>query len=98
MRRSGRIVGAMDDADEVDPVPQTGVGGLEDGSYDAFVVEAAETADGGTHLDLTITVGEHKGQVVSVASTAPLGDPLDLLGMPATVVVSFGLPSVRIDR
>lgn len=78
-------------ADHVDPL-------LDDGSYDAFVVDA-ETADGGgTLLELTITVGEHKGRVLSIASSQDLGDPIDLLGMPATITVAFGAPSVRIDR
>lgn len=71
---------------------------LDDGTYDAFVVEAIETDDGGTHLELTITVGEHKGRVVAMASSTSLGDPIELLGMPATVVVAFGAPSVTIDR
>lgn len=71
---------------------------LDDGTYDAFVVEASDTDDGGTRLELTITLGEHKGQVVAMASSVPLGDPIDLLGMPATVVVAFGAPSVTIDR
>lgn len=75
-----------------------GVALLDDGAYDAFVVDADDTDGGGTRLDLTITVGEHKGQVLSIASSARLGDPIDLLGMPATITVAFGSPSVRIDR
>ena len=71
---------------------------LDDGTYDAFVVDAETTDDGGTRLDLTITAGEHKGEVLSVASSAPMGDPIDLMGMPATITVAFGSPSVVIDR
>ncbi len=71
---------------------------LEDGSYDAFVVDAGTTEEGGTHLELTITTGEHKGEVLSVASATPLGDPIELMGMPATITVAFGAPSVKIDR
>jgi hypothetical protein len=76
-----------------DPTPL-----LDDGTYDAFVVDAEATADGGTHLELTITTGEHKGEVLSLASSASMGDPIDLLGMPATITVAFGSPSVAIDR
>jgi hypothetical protein len=71
---------------------------LDDGTYDAFVVEADDADDGGTSLELTITAGEHKGHVVALASATTLGDPIDLLGMPATLTVSLGVPSVRIDR
>ncbi len=71
---------------------------LDDGDYDAFVIDVEDTPDGGTRLDLTITAGEHKGGVVSIASGARLGDPVDLIGMPATITVAFGAPSVTIDR
>ncbi|HPU40072.1 MAG TPA: hypothetical protein PLS63_10910 [Microthrixaceae bacterium] len=71
---------------------------LDDGTYDAFVIEAEGTAEGGTRVDLTITAGEHKGQVLSLASSTSLGDPIELLGMPATITVSFGTPSVQFDR
>ncbi len=71
---------------------------LDDGDYDAFVLDVEDTADGGTHLDLTITVGQHRGLVLSIASSSSLGDPIDLLGLPATITVTFGSPSVRIDR
>lgn len=71
---------------------------LADGAYDAFVVDAEDTPVGGTHLELTITVGEHKGLMVSISSADSMGDPIDLLGMPATLVVAAGTPSVTIDR
>lgn len=71
---------------------------LDDGDYDAFVLDAADDSDGGTRLDLTITVGEHRGRVLSIAASTRLGDPIELLGMPATITVAFGSPSVRIDR
>ena len=71
---------------------------LPAGDYDAFVIDVEDTPDGGTRLDLTITAGEHKGGVVSIASGARLGDPVDLIGMPATITVAFGAPSVTIDR
>ena len=41
--------------------------------------------------------GELKGQVVSVSSREPLGDFADLVGMPATLTVRDGEPSVTID-
>ncbi len=71
---------------------------LVDGTYDAFVVDAVDRHEGGTSLELTITTGEHKGRVITLSSSTSLGDPIDLLGMPATVVVDGGAPTVRIDR
>lgn len=71
---------------------------LADGRYDAFVVDADDTDGGGTRLDLTIIAGEHKGLVLTVTSQGPVGDPIDILGMPATVIVTDGSPAVTIDR
>jgi hypothetical protein len=74
---------------------------LEDGGYDALVVDAADgvTDDGTTvmHLDLTILAGIHKGEVVSVTATGLPGTEIDLLGMPATITVVDGQPNVHID-
>jgi hypothetical protein len=69
---------------------------LEDGTYDAFIVDAKPEGDG-LHLDLTILAGEHKGEVVSIRAAGLGVDELDALGMPATITVSEGRPAVRID-
>lgn len=63
---------------------------LEDGTYDALVFDADEAEDG--ELD-----GEHKGEVVSVVSPDWQGDALDLLGIPATLVVVDGRPRVAFE-
>jgi len=74
---------------------------IPDGTYDAFVVDAeAGLADDGTghmHLDLTILSGEQKGNVVSVTAAGLPGTVIDLMGMPATLTVADGRPSVRLD-
>ena len=90
------MAGPVADAPSVSIVADES-GALPDGVYDVFVVDA-DDADGGTSLDLTITSGEFKGQVLSVASATSLGDPIELLGMPATLTIAFGAPSVTIDR
>jgi hypothetical protein len=69
---------------------------LTDGSYDAFVVDADVDADTAT-LALTILAGEHKGEVVDVVAVGLGRDELDLLGLPATLTVLNGVPSVAID-
>ncbi len=69
------------------------LGMLPDGTYDAFVVWA-EDDDGALKLDLTITSGPHKGEVVSISGPSD-GDPLALTGMPCTLVVSDGEPRLE---
>lgn len=49
-------------------------------------------------LDLTIVSGPHKGEVVTVRAEHLDGDEFDLMGMPATLTVTDGRPTVRIDR
>lgn len=67
---------------------------LPDGRYDAFVVWAEVMDDGTLHLDLTITSGDHKGDVVSVKGPSG-GDPVALTGMPCTLVVTDGRPRIE---
>lgn len=70
---------------------------LEDGTYDALVFDADEAEGGGVTAELTILAGEHKGDVVSVVSHDWQGDALDLLGIPATLVVADGRPQVTFE-
>jgi hypothetical protein len=74
---------------------------LADGTYDVFVVDATEaTLDDGTevvHLELTITAGERKGEVVPLAATGLGRSEIDLMGMPATLTVADGAPTISID-
>lgn len=73
---------------------------LPDGTYDAFVLEAEPVPDGeagDVRVELTITSGPSKGAVVHVLGHLDDGDPLDLLGIPATLVVDDGTPHLRLD-
>lgn len=71
---------------------------LADGTYDALVFDAEASGDGkGVSVDLTILAGEHKGDVVSLHATDWSSDPMDLLGVPATITVTGGEPSVRFE-
>ena len=74
---------------------------LEDGTYDALVIDA-ETVDGAgsegiVRLDLTVIAGPHKGEVVALRGHFANTDPVDLLGIPATIVVRDGQPSVTLE-
>ena len=68
---------------------------MHDGEYDAFVVWADALDDDRVALELTITTGAHKGEVVTVhASKLRARDLLDLVGLPCTLRVSAGQPHV----
>jgi hypothetical protein len=69
---------------------------LPDGRYDAFVIDAEAAADG-VRLELTIVAGEHKGEVVSVSAAGLDRGEIDLMGLPATLVVEGGAPTVTMD-
>ena len=68
---------------------------LADGVYDAFVVWAELRDDDSIALDLTITTGAQKGDVVSVRATSTPRDAIDLVGMPCTLRVRAGEPTVE---
>jgi hypothetical protein len=60
---------------------------LDDGSYDAFIVWA-EPRDDGVALELAITTGTHRGDVINiVTSTFATRDVFDCVGLPCTLVV-----------
>ena len=75
---------------------------IPDGTYDAFVVDAEEgLADDGRplmHLSVTILTGEHKGEVIDLTAEHLREDSIDLLGMPATLTVTDGIPHLEIDH
>ena len=78
---------------------------LDDGDYDVLILDAAEVGEKGAgtvRLELTITAGPAKGDVVAVRAEGldHVGDPmglLGLLGLPARLVVREGEPRVELD-
>ncbi len=72
---------------------------LADGSYGAVVVDVDDSTDDGTvRVELAVSAGAHKGDVVAVRGRFPGSHPLGLLGLPATIVVADGQPAVTLDR
>lgn len=74
---------------------------LDDGTYDAFIVDAKELEKdfrdrGVLELEIAITSGPRKGDVVQVRAVGLDRDALDVLGLPATLTVENGAPRVRI--
>jgi regulator of RNase E activity RraA len=70
---------------------------LEDGDYDVIVIDAREDGDRVLHVDLALTSGAHKGEVITVAGAAREHDALALLGLPATLRVVNGEPRLTMD-
>jgi hypothetical protein len=73
---------------------------LDDGRYDAFIVWAEARVDDEERdviaFELTITSGVHKGEVVELrASNMTTRDPIDLVGLPCTLVVDGGVPRIE---
>jgi hypothetical protein len=68
---------------------------LADGVYDAFIVWAEERDDGAIAVDLTITIGAHKGDVVSVRASDAPRDAIALVGMPCALHVRAGEPRIE---
>ena len=70
---------------------------LNDGRYDALIVDARADDDGTVHVEVTITSGPAKGDVVQIRGRFPGRDELDLLAAPVTLVVSEGRPTLTLD-
>ena len=68
---------------------------LSDGRYDVFIVWAEARDDGNIAFDLTITIGEHKGEVLTVL-TRSKADPISLVGLPCTLEVTNGTPRIEL--
>ena len=72
-------------------------GQLPDGEYSIFVVDADEAEDGTVRLEITITAGEHKGEVVAVRASHLTGDALLMMGLPGSLHVVDGIPRVELE-
>lgn len=70
---------------------------LPDGVYDVMIldVEAAERQQ--ARVDVVITAGSHRGEVVSLRMSPMQRDPLGLMGLPASLRVSDGTPALEMD-
>jgi hypothetical protein len=70
---------------------------LPDGTYDVFVVDAEADGATGLRLELTILGGEQKGEVVAMRAEGLGIDELDALGLPGTLTVRDGQPTVALE-
>ena len=70
---------------------------LADGTYDAIVVDATDVEGRAGLLELTIVAGPHKGDVVAVRAEHLAMTAVDVLGLPARLVVTDQRPDVVLE-
>lgn len=71
---------------------------LEDGTYEVIVIDAEPGAEhGSVALELAVAAGSHKGELIAITAIGLGRDPLDLLAVPATVVVADGAPMLTLE-
>lgn len=71
---------------------------MPDGTYDVFIVDA-ESIDATTmRVELAMVNGDDKGDVFAMRGPHLANDPIDLLGLPGTLVVVDGVPQLHVDR
>jgi hypothetical protein len=70
---------------------------IGDGTYEVMVIEAAEIADNTLALDLVITAGAVRGEIVHVTARGLDVTWTDVLGRPATLTVSAGSPHIALE-
>ena len=71
---------------------------LPDGEYSIFIIDVEEVGEETVKLEITITSGDHKGDVLTVRASHLRGDALQLIGLPGELVVRDGVPRVAIER
>ena len=68
---------------------------LPDGTYSAFIVDADTVETDVLSLDVTITSGPHRGELLTVRATGlTRRDPVHLLGQPCDLIVTDGAPRI----
>lgn len=71
---------------------------LGDGSYDVIVVDAdAGSEPGSVAIDVAVAAGDHRGELVSITASGLDRDPIDLLAVPATLVITDGTPVLNLE-
>lgn len=71
---------------------------LPDDTYDVFVLDANNDDDARVmRLEVTVTTGPHKGDVVGVRASNLERDVFDVIGLPARLHVEHGTPTIVFD-
>jgi hypothetical protein len=70
---------------------------LPDGVYDAMILDVEAAEGQPVRVDIVITAGSHRGEVVSLRTSPMQRDPLGLMGLPASLRVSDGKPALEMS-
>jgi hypothetical protein len=70
---------------------------LPDGNYDVMIVDVEAGDEQRVRIDVVVTAGSHRGEVVSLRTAPMQRDPLGLMGLPACLRVNDGTPDLEID-
>ena len=70
---------------------------LDDGIYDVIVLDARDDADDVMHIELALSSGAHRGEVVKLSARGVQRSWIDLIGTPATLTVEGGRPRVAFE-
>lgn len=70
---------------------------LADGQYDVIVIDVETFDEETVRIELALTRGDKRGEVVSIRGPRTARDPLDLLGLPGVLNVHGGQPSFVVD-
>jgi hypothetical protein len=71
---------------------------MPDGRYDVFVVDAETVDDSTMRVELAMVTGDDKGDVFAILGPHLADDPVLLLGLPGTLVVTDGVPRLEVER
>ena len=70
---------------------------LEDGTYDVVVVDAEDAPDGVVAVEVAVSSGPRRGEVVRLTASNLGRTWFELLAAPATLVVTDGAPHLALD-
>ena len=65
---------------------------LDDGTYEVIIIDANAREDDAIAIDVAVSSGAQRGDVVTIIATGLTRDPIDLLAMPATLIIERGTP------
>ncbi|MFM7617580.1 MAG: hypothetical protein ACKO72_09015 [Actinomycetes bacterium] len=70
---------------------------LPDGTYAGFIVDANTIDDDLLAVDVTITSGPHRGELLTLrARGLTRRDPIHLMGRPCDLIVTDGAPRIEL--
>ena len=69
---------------------------LSDGTYDVMIVDVGTDEEQHVRIDVVLTAGSHRGEVVSLRASTMHRDPIGLLGLPARLDVKDGMPGLKL--